>query len=156
MKDINFLATQFRSAIDKALSKGEFENDFSFNHFPRGCCGDASVLLSQYLLDNAIMTYYVCGNYYFDDITANAQSHAWIWTEDKTIIDITGDQFKNNSIFLNYAVSVYIGQKDEFHKLFKVENRRDVHENLGLDALSSICLPRLRELYQKIKKYIMI
>jgi hypothetical protein len=89
------LATKYRYAIDKALVKGEFINDSSFDRFPLGCCGDASDLLAQYLLDNGINTYYVCGNYYSKDyITWNTQSHAWLMTEDRIIIDITGDQFK--------------------------------------------------------------
>ena len=154
MKNIKYIVTQYRSAIDKALTMGELDNDFSFSLFPHGCCGDAIDLLAQYLLDKGIKTYYVCGNYYYDDPTKGAQSHAWLQTEDKTIIDITGDQFKDNSAFLNYDVSVYVGPEDEFHRLFKVEDR-DVHQNMGLDALSSICRLRLSELYWKIEKYIM-
>ena len=154
LKNIKYIASQYRSAIDKTLAMGEFDNDFSFNRFPRGCCGDASDLLAQYLLDNGIKTYYVCGNYYYDEPTKGAQSHAWLQTEDKTIIDITGDQFKDYSAFLNYDVSVYVGPGDEFHRLFEVEDR-DVHENMGLEALGSICRPRLRELYWKIVKFIM-
>lgn len=150
---IKLLATHFRSAIDTALSEGKFDKDFSFYNFPRACCGDASELLAQYLLSNGIKTYYVCGNYYFDDITMNSQSHAWLWTADRTIIDITGDQFKHDSTFLNYDIPVYVGPKDEFHKLFKVENR-DVYENMGLSALNDMCLPRLSFLYQIIGMYI--
>jgi len=153
LKDIKYLATRFRVAIDKALAMGEFDKDFSFNRFPHGCCGDASYLLAQYLLDNSIKTNYVCGNYYYNDPTRNAQSHAWLWTDDKTIIDITGDQFKSDSTFLKYCVSVYVGPEDEFHRLFEV-NDRDVHENMGLEALGSICQPRLSRLYRKIVRYI--
>ena len=153
MSNIKLLATHFRSAIDKALSEGEFDKDPSFYNFPRGCCGDTSDLLAQYLLDNRIKTYYVCGNYYFDDVTMNAQSHAWLRATDKTIIDITGDQFKHDSTFLNYDIPVFVGSEDKFHKLFEVEDR-DVHENMGLSALGSMCLPRLSFLYQIIGKYI--
>jgi hypothetical protein len=135
-----------------AKDSGDFNKDIIFYRFPHGCCGDISDLLAQYLLDNGIMKYYVCGNYYYDDQTQNAQSHAWLWTEDKTIIDITGDQFKNDSDFLNYDVAVYVGPMDEFHKLFEVEER-DVHKNVGLNALGDICQPRLSELYRKIMKY---
>ena len=153
LKNIKYLVTRYRSAIDKAMSMGEFDNDFSFNHFPCGCCGDASDLLAQYLLDNGIKTYYVCGNYYSDDPTNGTQSHAWLLTLNKTIIDITGDQFRDSSTFLNYDKSVYIGPEDEFHRLFEVEGR-DVHENMGLEALGDICFPRLSRLYVKIGQYI--
>ena len=44
------------------------------------------------------------------------------------IIDITGDQFSGKSTFLNYDKSVYVGEGDDFHRLFEVEDR-DVHEH---------------------------
>lgn len=153
MLNLKDFASKYRFAIDKAITAGGFNGDFSFCDFPRGCCGDASVLLAQYLLVNGIKTYYVCGNFYYDNPSGGAQSHAWLWTEDKTIIDITGDQFKNNSTFLNYNVPVYVGPMDRFHKLFEVEDR-DFHENIGLEAVGSICLPRLSKLYSTINKYI--
>ena len=74
-------------------------------------------------------------------------------TDDQIIIDISGDQFKNNSEFLNYNRTVYIGTKDKFHGLFKVEDR-DVREDMGLNALGDMCQLRLNELYCKIVKYI--
>lgn len=152
MKDIKRLANQFRNAIDQARDVGEFDKDFSFYKFPRGCCGDASDLLAQYLLDNDIRTYYVCGNY-SNGSYESVQSHAWLLTDAQTIIDISGDQFRNNSEFLNYDRRVYIGTEDKFHRLFKVEDR-DVRKNVGLDALGDMCQSRLNELYRKIVKYI--
>jgi len=152
MKDIKRLVNQFRNAIDVARDVGEFDNDFSFYKFPRGCCGDASDLLAQFLLENGIKTYYVCGTYR-DGSFENFQSHAWLLTDNQTIIDITGDQFRDNQDFLNYDKSVYVGAKDDFHRLFEFEDR-DVHENIGLDALSNMCQLRLSGLYEKIIKYI--
>lgn len=152
MKDIKQLVNQFRDAIDVARDAGDFDKDSSFYKFPRGCCGDTSDLLAQFLLKNGIGTYYVCGMYR-DGSFENHQSHAWLLTHNDTIIDITGDQFKDNPDFLNYDKSVYVGVEDDFHRLFEVEDR-DINENFGLDALSSICQPRLNELYRKIIKYI--
>lgn len=152
MKDIKRLVNQFRDAIDAAKDIGEFDKDFSFYKFPRGCCGDASDLLGQFLLENGIRTYYVCGTYR-DGSFENIQSHAWLLTNNQTIIDITGDQFRKNTSFLNYNKSVYVGPEDNFHRLFEVEDR-NIHKNIGLDALSSMCQPRLNELYRKIIKYI--
>jgi hypothetical protein len=152
MRDIKRLVNRFRDAIEMALDAGEFDKDFSFNKFPRGCCGDTSDLLAQFLLENGIKTYYVCGTY-LDGSFENRQSHAWLLTENHTIIDITGDQFKNNSDFLNYDKSVYVGVEDDFHRLFDVEDR-DIHENKGLNAFGSFCQSRLNELYRKIIKYI--
>lgn len=121
--------------------------------FHCGCCGDASDLLAQFLLENGIKTYYVCGTYR-DGPFENFQSHAWLLADDKQIIiDITGDQFRDNADFSNYNKSVYVGPEDNFHKLFEVEDR-DVHENIGLNSLGSVCKLRLNKLYQKITKYI--
>lgn len=153
MFNVKDLASKYRLAIEKALIIGDLNNDFSFCHFPRGCCGDTNDLLAQYLLVNGIKTYYVCGKYYYKHPTGNVQTHAWLWTEDKTIIDITGDQFKNNFTFLNFNIPVYVGPMDSFHKLFTVEDR-DIHENRGLETLGSFCLPRLHKLYSLIDKYI--
>jgi hypothetical protein len=54
-------------AIEKVKEAGEFETDFSFSKFPSACCGDASDLLAQYLLENGIKSTYVCGNRYFNN-----------------------------------------------------------------------------------------
>jgi len=152
MKYIKRLVNQFRNAIDVARDAGELDKDISFYKFPRGCCGDASDLLAQFLLENGIRTYYVSGTYR-DVSFENIQTHAWLLTDNQTIIDITGDQFRDNPDFLNYDKSVYVGAEDDFHRLFEVEDR-DVHENISLDALGSMCQPRLKGLYRKIIKHI--
>lgn len=146
MKAIKQLIRQFRNAIDMARDAGEFDGDFSFHKFPHGCCGDASDLLAQFLLENDIRTHYVFGMY-------RNWSHAWLLMDNYIIIDITGDQFKDNSNFLNYDKLAYVGTEDNFHSLFNVEDR-NIHENMGLNALGSMCQPRLNELYKKIIKYI--
>ena len=71
--------------------------------------------------------------------------------EDGIIIDITGDQFRNNPVFMNYNKAVYVGAEDDFHKLFTV-NSRDVYKNNGIDSLGESCQPRLKRLYGKINK----
>ena len=152
MEEIKRLVKQFRDAIDKARDSGDFDNDFSFDKFPLGCCGDTSELLAQFLLENGIRTSYVCGMYNHS-LFENSQSHAWLLTDNHTIIDITGDQFKDDPYLLNYDKSVYIGAKDDFHRLFKVEDR-SIHETFGLDTLGGMCQPRLYDLYYKITKYI--
>ena len=150
--DIKRFVNRFRDAIERALGAGDFDNDFSFYKFPRGCCGDTCDLLGQFLLEKGIKTFYVCGTYIYGSFE-NRQYHAWLLTDNHTIIDITGDQFKDDPIFLNYNKSAFVGLEDDFHRLFEVEDR-DIRENIGLDALSSMCRPRLNELYRKIIKYI--
>ena len=69
------------------------------------------------------------------------------------IIDITGDQFSGRSTFFNYDKPVYVGQGDDFHSLFVVEDR-DIYEYQGLSAFGDSGAPRLWDLYNKILKYI--
>lgn len=153
MEDVKILVKQFRDAIDKAKKAGEFEKDSIFSRFPRGCCGDASDLLAEFLLRKGIRTDYVCGTYYYYDEEHNSQSHAWLFSKDNVIIDITGDQFKDDSTFLNYDIPVYIGEEDDFHKLFDEEDR-DIHIHYGIGALGGMCQYRLWDLYERIIKYI--
>ena len=153
MENLKRLVEKFRVAIDKAKNEGEFKNDLIFSKFPHGCCGDTSDLLAEFLLRKGIRTNYVCGTFYYNDEEHDLQSHAWLFTEDHTIIDITGDQFKYNSALLNYDIPVYVGKEDNFHKLFEEEDR-DIHIHDGISALGCGCQNRLWELYQKIIKYI--
>lgn len=146
MDNIMQLVKQFRDAIDSAKAAGEFQKDYSFYNFPRGCCGDTCDLLAQFLLEHGIKTYYVWGIY-------NQQTHAWLLTEGHSIIDITGDQFKDKPEFSNYDKSVYIGAETDFHKLFKIQ-QGNIRENKGLDGLAGMCRSRLKILYHKIREYI--
>lgn len=152
--DLPFLydcALKFRQAIEKAKFAGEFTNDRILFKFPTACCGDASCLLGQYLLDYGISSKYVCGNYYYDD-GGGAQSHAWLEIGD-VIIDITGDQFKFHSEFFNYDTPVFVGKADKMHLLFEVEER-DVRTTVPLTALGPFASPRLCRVYSLIKTYI--
>jgi hypothetical protein len=138
MKNIKRLATQFREAINVAKDDRMFLREAVFREFPCGCCGIASELLAQFLLEGGIHTYYVCGNYReggFD----NFQSHAWLVTENDIIIDITGDQFRYEPVFLNYNKSVYVGPMDDFHNLFEIDFGR-----------SDVCHHGQPDLYRKI------
>ena len=152
MEEIIRIATEFRKAIDRAKKEGCFKNDFSFQEFPRGCCGDTSVLLAHHLLIKGVQTDYVCGNYYGNP-EDGFQSHAWLKLTNGTIIDVTGDQFRYNAEFLNYNIPVYIGDIDEFHELFDVEER-DVRKSVMLKRLGDFCYPRLKQLYDTIIEYI--
>lgn len=151
MNNIRILVGQFRIAIDRAKEAGEFNDDFSFFKFPRGCCGDTSDLLAHFLLKNGVRTQYICG-IYRPASKENIQSHAWLLTNGQIIIDITGDQFRDDPDFLNYHKSIYIGEIDDFHKMFRVDSS-GIRDNNGLDALGSFCRPRLKKLYKKIMSY---
>lgn len=137
-----------------AKKEGEFEADFIFSRFPRGCCGDVSSLLGQYLLENNIKSNYVCGNRYFKNQEEGMQSHAWL-VVDRMIVDITGDQFSNKKSYYNYDKRVYVGAGDLFHELFEVEDR-NVREFYGIESYSAVCRQRLFTFYEKIKKYCLL
>lgn len=153
------LASAFRLSIDQLKDKGAFEKDFSFNRFPSGCCGDASDLLGQYLLDAGIKTWYVCGNHIEHETDEEGynrvQSHAWLCTEDPTvtddyyILDITGDQFNGNGEYNCNNPCAYVGPMDSFHRLFKIESR-DVHIARPLNEINGLMIYRLIDFYRQI------
>lgn len=149
MDEILKLATEFRTAINSAKVSDEFSTDFRMYKYPIGCCGDASDLLGQYLLDHGIHCKYVCGTHCTRDSPSNKQSHAWLLLDDGRIVDISGDQFKYNDMYLNYDKPIYVGEMDTFHKLFIEDDCVDTFEKVGI-----IDSDRLMELYRTILKHI--
>lgn len=143
------IASNFRTAIEIAKDHGEFKSIVPFSRFPRGCCGDTSDLLAQYLLEHHINSLYVCGNRYFPDPDEGTQSHAWL-VVNGLIIDITGDQFSDRVSYYNYNERVYVGPGDAFHDLFTV-TASDIYEFHGIQSYSNAS--RLLYLYNIIKKY---
>lgn len=151
------LVYKFRKAIEISVKNGILEDDI-FSKFPYGCCGDTCDLLAQFLIDNNIKTYYIRGKHRIPPNSALSkygytQSHAWLITENETIIDITGDQFKHNDQFFNYNLPIYIGPPDDFHNLFFV-NKADIDMYNGLDDIEGYCGARLKSLYAIIIKNI--
>ena len=101
--------------------------------------------VGKYLEEHGYHTQQVWSTYRdgaFEDITG----HAWLLYNKSIIIDIAGDQFKKNAVFLNFDLPVYIGANTEFHRLFDVDR---ICENCDVNSNM-----RLRSLYQIIKQYI--
>ena len=67
------------------------------------------------------------------------------------MVDLTGDQFRNDSAFLRYDKEVYIGEMDRFHLLFE-EYRRE--EFCGIEDLSENSWERMYSLYNAILEYL--
>lgn len=108
------IASTFRAAIQNAVQAGKIREMATF---PRGCCSYASDLLQRYLFEQGIITYYISGQY---GSGWEAESHAWLETEDGIIIDITGDQYKYNE--LSISEPVYVGVRtDGFHDKIKLD-----------------------------------
>lgn len=92
LKQINVLVTRFREAIEKCDRRVLFP---SFENFPYGSCGEATVLLGIYLEEKG------CG--IFDKVRSRCPEswhgvdspwfHSWL-KQDNVIVDITADQFE--------------------------------------------------------------
>lgn len=150
MNRIEYLATEFRHAIEDAINAGEFDDDINFRRFPRGCCGYASDLLAKYLHQYKITTWYISGVYKKED-----QQHTWLQTEDMLIIDITGDQFKRHRGVLHYDKRIYVGEVDSFHCLFKTQDPIIGYQEPVIDWLGETQPQRqFRERFEKIAKYL--
>lgn len=85
---IKKLAIKYRNAIESARDDGSFTLSNSFNHFPCGCCGNASSLLAEYLLTNGIETIWYSATRDDDD-----WSHAWLIVKDNRIKEPTPNTF---------------------------------------------------------------
>ena len=86
IKLLKRLAAEFRNAIIKSQST---TLPYSLQNFPRGACGDASLLLGKFYQEMEVgVPQYICG------INEDGHSHAWLQF-DNIIIDITIDQFND-------------------------------------------------------------
>ncbi len=65
------------------------------------------------------------------------------------IVDITGDQFKDNPILMNYDVPVYVGDYNEFYEFFESTPNGEYELTKGHILSSSE-----RVLYNRIKEYL--
>lgn len=72
------LATRFRKSIEAAYVAGEFFNDFAFNDFPTGCCGDTHFLLAEYLRQYEVKTIWV-------STRREDWTHAWLVVNDAKV-----------------------------------------------------------------------
>ena len=104
------------------------------------------------MLENKIRTFEIRG--IADDGSSCGQPHEWLITEDNIMIDITGDQFRNNNKFLNYNKPVFVGSEDALHKMFVIES--DIIENRGLDSYNGSMKIKLTKIYNDIIQYIYI
>ena len=100
MKDIYQMAAEFRTAILKARINREFSGDGLIERFQSGNCGVVCDLLGRYLFEQAgVRSLYTSG-------VIGSESHVWLTLENGDIVDITGDQYKNQSGSLYYDLPV--------------------------------------------------
>ncbi len=99
MKHLIELATAFRKAIE-ACPRSRLP--ITFSNFPRGSCGDVTLLLGAFLIEQGYEPFhYLLGEH-------GTSSHAWL-QRGKLVIDITADQFSDCDC------SVIVSDSSEWH-----------------------------------------
>lgn len=83
----------------------------NMTNFPRGCCGNASEILGDYLISRGLAS----GKLVRAD--KGNKSHAWIEVGN-LVIDVTGDQFTGRP-------AVYVDVADAWFKKWSVDGRRE-------------------------------
>lgn len=108
--DLNIIreyALGFRTAILRCPKESL---PVALRQFPKGSCGDASLLLAMYLSTKKLEPLqYIVG-------VKRRQSHAWLQLDD-IIIDITADQFDESKD------AVIVTKDDGWHKTFKIRTK---------------------------------
>lgn len=101
--DIFAASTNFRRAIERTPKAAL---PITFECFPRGACGDATLLLGKRLAELELgVFHYVLG-------TRKGWSHAWL-EGDGFIVDITADQFPD------MLATVIVSRCSDWHLAFK-------------------------------------
>jgi hypothetical protein len=125
---------KFRRAIeecDKTLLP------ISFNAFPKGSCGDASLILSHYLKEKGYGEFdYILGG-------RMGKSHGWLKQND-IIIDITADQFEDNN------EKVIVTVNPIWHNEFKGEKQHIADLNIYDENSKTSLLNAYKEILKNI------
>lgn len=146
------LANKFRKGIENAQASGEFNKRSILEYFPNGCCDLTSELLAKYFIENGIKNIQrVHGSYYvyYDE----NESHVWILIDNEIIVDITGDQYKNNKSPFVFSNKVYVGNPTDFHNSFE-KYEKEKYSGILSSEKTSLGNPSDNEVYEIIKKYI--
>lgn len=110
---IEVLANSMRKAIE--LTPRE-KLPLAMSHFPKGACGDASLLLGTYMFENGLAGFEHVSGERGNSVNHSWVSHAWL-SCGRWIVDITADQF-------NDALSaVIVSDSSEWHEQFHINNR---------------------------------
>ncbi|NRA21143.1 MAG: hypothetical protein HRU05_11750 [Oceanospirillaceae bacterium] len=86
MEEITKKTVMFRDAIIKTIADDSCPETMS--EFPKGCCGESTLLLSTYLCEQGL------GSFMTTVGQKGTASHAWL-THGEYIIDITKSQFED-------------------------------------------------------------
>jgi hypothetical protein len=129
---VSLAASRFRNAIVRCPR----DDLRSLRDFPRGSCGDASVLLGEYLHQTGHGQWdYVAG-----EREPDLHSHAWL-EQDGLIVDITADQFDD------VDEPVIVTSDRSWHQQFSSQEPR--HPAL-IDRYDPRTRTILREFYERV------
>jgi hypothetical protein len=135
VSELRTLALGFRQAIVDCPDPGLV----SLERFPYGSCGDASILLGQYLYENGQ------GVWTYVSAWENRASHAWI-EKNGLRIDITADQFDG------VDAPVIIASGGGWHDRFTVDPTAS-HGAL-IDVREDFARHEMREAYRRLTGFI--
>jgi hypothetical protein len=111
------LAAAFRAAIERFDRRSL---PIGFDEFPRGSCGETTLLLGAYLKDQGMGSFdYVKGER--GEYGVDWHTHAWL-EKDAVIVDINADQFAPE---VTEPVIVIKASQSAWHQSFERESRED-------------------------------
>jgi hypothetical protein len=132
------IASAFRKAIESIPAR---ERPITLREFPRGSCGDASLLLGTYFIELGENPFdYMLGDTTDNHADPNWSSHAWMQRGD-LIIDITADQFSE------IDKEVIVSTESEWHRTLSGTKQHIADFNI----YESNTMTPLREIYRRIK-----
>lgn len=100
-------------------------------------------------MENGVSTRYINRTYYYGETSYDNQAHTWLEINPHLIVDITGDQFEDNPILMNYDIPVYVGDYNDFYELFESTPNGE-YELIEDHILSS----KEKNMYNIIKMYL--
>lgn len=137
-EEIYRLAFRLRSAIESTPTDCL---PITFSSFPRGACGDTSLILGAYLADNGFHDFvYVIGERGSQD-AGTWSAHAWL-EADGLVADITADQFQDA------PSKVIVAAPSRWHQCFLVEGR----QSADFRSWSGFGTFHLHTLYSRLKE----
>lgn len=152
--DIKEYATRFRKAIEAARDAGEFDpqkrNQYEpMVKFPDDCCDDTVILFIHYLFHEfGKDSLEVKGSYYSKQLDCTC--FHWWQVFEGWVVDLTGDQFENDSDIRIKTIPVYVGPMGDFHKQFVIVQS---NHSCGIECLGTDSHERMYKLYKSIMKH---
>lgn len=145
------MTIRLNTLLVSCYANGEFFRDGFIELFPRGNCGIVCDLLGRYFWEYAnIRSWYTSGE-------TKSECHVWLTLENRSIVDIIGDQYSNRTGMLHYDLPVYVGKIDAFHKQFRLngEPLEITPDDWTPDFVGETGIQRKKRIsYEKIVKYI--